>query len=522
MRAWRALLWKESREELPKVLVGLGLCAMVFALRQLPGFNVEYSQNFAQLIMTFLMIYGVVLGMDLVAGESSKGTLPFLLGKPLAAAGVLLPKYFIGVTALFIVAAGAWATAYLDIEGLAFRGYWMAYNGRIVEDVGFVHLLLICITPGLIVYSLIFLGSVVADHPVKGAAIGILMMIVFSGLSGKLPQWFPQLDQFLFFNPGIDSRGRIIRMVSDAKLYGARLGFAAVVMSASIAVAVALFRRFRGASIAWQPVIGAWLCFIVFSFLMGMFSEERPENPGPLSVLTPEEGSYLHLSVLGDKGYVATRDGMAVVNISDPAAPVEVAAARLPLWTMKRIAIIDSLAYVLGAYKVLPEDSLGIAVFSVADPLNPVFKGSKMLAKVSELNPLWSWESVGRALLLSGRQDDKLLLWSFAVDAEGFPHEADEFIVQQVVKEKDDPHRWYRSLQMHVGDRRVWIGYSTGFLAIDASDPGQLRETVRVEMGDYSENYGRAGSNGQKERPDYEYGRQVIRDSAMACGTGGF
>ena len=45
VRAWRALLWKESREELPKVLVGLGLCAVVVALRQNAEFNEEFARK---------------------------------------------------------------------------------------------------------------------------------------------------------------------------------------------------------------------------------------------------------------------------------------------------------------------------------------------------------------------------------------------------------------------------------------------------------------------------------------------
>ena len=57
MRTWRALLWKESREELPKVLVGLGLCAVVVALRQNAEFNAEFARDFGMWITIF--IYGL-------------------------------------------------------------------------------------------------------------------------------------------------------------------------------------------------------------------------------------------------------------------------------------------------------------------------------------------------------------------------------------------------------------------------------------------------------------------------------
>ena len=128
MRAWRALLWKESREELPKVLVGLGLCAMVVALRQNAEFNEEFARDFGMWITISILVCGGALGMGLVAKESSKGTLSFLLGKPLSAAEVLLPKYVVGAVALLVLVAGAWATVYLDLEGLASKGY-SVYSG---------------------------------------------------------------------------------------------------------------------------------------------------------------------------------------------------------------------------------------------------------------------------------------------------------------------------------------------------------------------------------------------------------
>ena len=123
MRAWRALLWKEGREELPKVLVGLGLCAVVVALRQNAEFNEDFARNFNEWIAIFVVVCGIVLGMDSIAKESSKGTLSFLLGKPLSAVEVLLPKYVVGAAALLVVTAGAWATVYLDLEGLASKGF---------------------------------------------------------------------------------------------------------------------------------------------------------------------------------------------------------------------------------------------------------------------------------------------------------------------------------------------------------------------------------------------------------------
>ena len=249
MRVWRALLWKEGREELPKVLVGLGLCAVVVVLRQNAEFNEEFARDFGAWITISILVCGGVLGMGLVAKESSKGTLPFLLGKPLSAVEVLLPKYVIGAAALLVLAAGAWVTVYVDLEGLASRGYnFYGYTGywyfplkQFAEEVGYVNMVLVHLTTGLVAYSLIFASSTVADHPLKGAALGILLVVVFLESLDSVLHYFPALEPPLAF---FSDRPTIVRMVSDSWLYFVRLSATAVVMAACAAVSIALVRRF--------------------------------------------------------------------------------------------------------------------------------------------------------------------------------------------------------------------------------------------------------------------------------------
>ena len=498
MRVWRALLWKESREELPKVLVGLGLCAVVVLLRQNADFNAEFAQDFGTWITNFIVVCGVALGMNLVAKESSKGTLAFLLGKPLSAAEVLLPKYVVGAVALLVVAAGAWVTVYLDLEGLASDRYsfygssgaWYLSLKQFAEEVGYVDMLLVHLTTGLVAYSLIFASSTVADHPLKGAALGVLLLIVLLMSSDKMLHYFPALEPSLAF---FSDRATIVRMVSDPWLYFVRLSATAAVMAACAAVSIALLRRFRGASLGWKPVVSGWLALIAFTTATGLTSEPSPPKPGPLSVLTPEEGAYLDLAVVGDRGYVAAEGGLAVVDLRDPTKPELLAAVEVPLWSMHRVAVVDSLAYLLGQRKGLPADSLGIAVFSVGDPAQPVFKGYRIIG--DDINTSWAWDRCGAGLILSGRWGGKLGFVSFALDAQGMPRRAGELVVEELPK--DDFRSWWgHELSMHIHDERIWVGYRAGFLAVDARNLGALRETVRVEMGDYNSEY-----DAHKSRP---------------------
>ena len=95
---------------------------------------------------------------------------------------------------------------------------------------------------------------------------------------------------------------------------------------------------------------------------------------------------------------------------------------------MSRVAVVDSLAYLLGRRKSLPADSLGIAVFSVGDPAHPIFKGYRIIG--DDIEEFWNWDRCGAGLILSGRWGDKLGLVSFALDAEGVPARADELVVE--------------------------------------------------------------------------------------------
>ena len=497
MRAWRALLWKEGREELPKVLVGLGLCAVVVALRQNAEFNEEFARDFGMWITIFTMVCGGMLGMGLVAKESSKGTLSFLLGKPLSAQEVLLPKYVVGAVALLVLVAGAWATVYLDLEGLASKGYsiysgggaWYPSVKRLAEEVGYVNMLLVSLTPGLIAYSVIFASSTVADHPLKGAALGTLLLIVLIPSADNVLKYFPALKPFFSFNPGISFRGTVVRIVGDPWGLLVRLGATAAVMATCAAVSIALLRRFRGVSIGWKPIVIGWLALIAFITAMDMTSGPRPPKPGPLSVLTPEEGAYLDLAVVGDRGYVATEGGLAVVDLRDPTKPDPLAAVEVPQWSMSRVAVVDSLVYLLGRRKGLPADSLGIAVFSVGDPVHPVFKGYRIIG--DDIEEFWGWDPCGAGLILSGRWGDKLGIVSFALDAEGLPARVDELVVEELPEGYKDDFRgwWNRKLSMHIRNERIWVGYRDGFLAVDARNLRALQETVRVEMGDYNSEY---------------------------------
>ena len=113
-----ALLWKEGREILPKVLVAVALAVVVCLMRRNANFNSSYVASFEELIIGGLVVVAIVLGMDAIARERSAGTLSFLLDKSVTGATVLAVKFLLGLGGLLLVELMAWATVYIDLASL--------------------------------------------------------------------------------------------------------------------------------------------------------------------------------------------------------------------------------------------------------------------------------------------------------------------------------------------------------------------------------------------------------------------
>ena len=174
MSALYALLWKEGREILPKVLVGVALAALVCLMRNNVDFNRSYAAGFEDLITGGLVVMVIVLAMDAIARERSTGSLSFLLDKPVAGATVLTVKFLLGLGGLLLVALMAWATVYIDLASLEVEREYLAYKLVTVQSVDYASMVALSFTQFALLYALIFIGSVVTDHPFKGASPWVL------------------------------------------------------------------------------------------------------------------------------------------------------------------------------------------------------------------------------------------------------------------------------------------------------------------------------------------------------------
>ena len=115
MNPLRALIWKEGREASYKIAVGV--CLGLFVGLTINPDNDTYPSNvfnftFEQISFLVGLCGAVLMGMDVMAGERRRGTLPFLLSRPLRPDMLLGVKFAVGAAGLLVVLAAYWAGVY--------------------------------------------------------------------------------------------------------------------------------------------------------------------------------------------------------------------------------------------------------------------------------------------------------------------------------------------------------------------------------------------------------------------------
>ena len=480
-----ALLWKEGREILPKVLVGVALAVVVCLMRNNVDFNRSYAEGFDVLIMGGLVVMAIVLAMDAIARERSTGTLSFLLDKPMASATVLAVKFLLGLGGLLLVALVAWATVYIDLASLEVERAWLAYRLVAVQSIDYASMVALSFTQFSLLYALIFIGSVVTDHPFKGAAVGIALTVILGVfLTGPAMAIFPILNRYPLVAIGLDDQGHLVRLATDAARFWVKVLANMVLTATALAVAVVLLRRYREAMLSWRTVAIGWGAIIVAVFAI-FYGGPLLNQRMPAGVLAaPDKQYYGDLAVQGELAYMTIgQSGIAIADLSNPQQMRLLGSARpesYKLWESRNdICVIDSLAYIVGWRKGLPCDSLGVVVFDVSDPATPTLKGYRMFAATKKDE--WShggyryWGATDDGLLLVREQGgDLIVVEAFSLDAEGMPVAGDVQMITTI-----DPMGGPDLCHVSVRGSRAYIGTGRELVVIDVADAHALRETGR-------------------------------------------
>ena len=494
-----ALLWKESREILPKVLVAVALAVVVCLMRKNADFNSSYVASFEELITGGLVVMAIVLAMDAIARERSTGTLSFLLDKPVAGATVLAVKFLVGLGGLLLVALMAWATVYIDLASLEASRAWLAYKLVTVQSIDYASMVALSFTQFSLLYALIFIGSVVADHPFKGTAVGVALAVVLGVfLTGPATAIFPLLNRYPLLAIGLDDQGHLVRLATDSARFWVKVLANMVLTAAALVVAVVLLRRYREAILPWRTVAIGWGAIIAVVFAI-FYGGPLVNQRMPAGVLeAPDKQYYGDLAVQDGLAYMTIRQsGIAIADLSNPQQMRLLGSAKPEshkLWESRNeICVVDSLAYIVGWRKGLPSDSLGVVVFDVSDPAAPTLKGYRMLAAVKE--EMWSsrgyryWGATDDGLLLVREQGtDLIVVEAFSLDAEGMPMAGNVQVIT-TIDPMGGPHRCYVSVR----GSRAYIGTGRELVVIDVGDVHALRETGRRTLESFRpESYHRA------------------------------
>ncbi|UNC91971.1 ABC transporter permease [Candidatus Contubernalis alkaliaceticus] len=197
----KSLFKKELRESRWKIIVGLIILIitavsipltftyvkeLVDLFPQIPGLEgfdrflenysiYTWSQWNGKNLYQIGTILGIIMGMNLIAGEKVSKTLEFLLAKPMSRASLYLTKFATAAISLGIIVLGS--TALLYIVSLI-MGYQILpgelFISTIVTLIGFIFVL-----------TLTMLISTVLDEPVK---VGLLSAFILFLLA--VPGWF--------------------------------------------------------------------------------------------------------------------------------------------------------------------------------------------------------------------------------------------------------------------------------------------------------------------------------------------
>ena len=496
----RALMWKEGREVLFKVLVGLAVCLLFLLLRQGSEFNEEFSSDFDSWAVTFGIVCALVLGMDVIAAERSRGTLHYLLERPLAVSKLVLVKFCAGGGALLLLAAGFWAAVYL--MPLTTES---SYGARILADVGYVKMVLVWFAFYVQMYSLVFLGSAVTDHQTKavvaGGLVGMFLLLPVLFVANEVPV----VEYILLglLDMDVDADGMILRLVLHSILLWGRLGFTVLLAACLFGVAVWALTRYREASLGWRAILIGWGGVVGCVALVSALPKGDSEFIPPTGKLAYDGASAEDLVLESNFAYIALDKGLSIVDVSMPTAPVEIGRVEDLLWSMQEVAVAGSSAYLVGRIKGLPSDSLGVVTIDISDPGQPFVQGKFSLAATDEIRSLVEVAVVGDGLYIGAIEGESAKLLAFDIRDRTRPQLKSTIELADMwaqlkqwsgVKPAEEAmlessrdyiveSLWRKFLfKMQVVEHYAFLSTYSGLVILDLADLGRVVEVSRTEL----------------------------------------
>ena len=486
MNPLRALIWKEGREASYKIAIGVCLGLFVGLI---PKDDLDSS---ALLVGLF---GAVLMGMDAVAGERSRGTLPFLFIRPLDRGWLMGVKFVVGAVGMLAVLAAYWAGMY---HGLSEWGnpqflwgvLWepdtsfSLYEEVILADVGYGRILLLWFFLFINLYTAVFLASMIADRTLKAAVGGVIIAwVAFSFLGFTmflLPDdvvWYYMSEVFM---PELGRDVAILRQAFDPMLILVKIATAVLLAAGAILWAR---RRLKVQGNRWfQWVVGALV--LAYGVVIGsaVFSHHSQESVEPVGRL-PYEVPVVDLALKDRLAVVLLEQGVSVVEVADWRTPREIGRAEIDGWRLWRLALSGSTAYIWGSS--VAQDSVGVAVFDLSQPEHPQLLAQRFLYPIEAGPTRWlehtprlvgwaAWDGYLYAGLLG---NESLELHSFDVREGGLPQPVHVLPVAERAK-----HIWNNNWEMRLDGPHAFLTLGHDFVVLDLTDPRRPEELSRTPL----------------------------------------
>ena len=497
MNPLRALIWKEGREAIYKVAIGacLGLLVgLTINLDSDPDPD-AFGFTFEQISFLVGLCGAALMGMDVMAGERRRGTLPFLLSRPLRLDLLLGVKFAVGAAGLLVVLAAYWAGVYLGMPGWGdpnFLGgffgpgyYASDYIGAILTDVGYVRMVLLWFFLFLILYTVVFLASAFSDRSAQAVIIGLMTAwvgLVCLGIVFELSSEAVWYYLMLVFHTALDHDAGILRRAFDPSLLLARV--AGVILLAG-GVLVWACRAFRvPASRRFQWIVGA-LALISGGVVMwlNVTQSQGVEEPTEPVGRLPYEVPVVDLALQDRLAVVLLERGVSVVDVADWRAPRESGRVEIEGWQLWRLALSGSTAYIWGSS--VARDSVGVAVFDLSQPERPQLRAQRLLYPIEQGPTPWlkhtprlvgwaAWDGYLYAGLLG---NESLELHSFDVREGGLPRPVHVLPIAERAK-----HVWNNNWEMRWAGPYAFLTLGHDFVVLDLTNPRRPVELSRTPL----------------------------------------
>ena len=490
MNPLRALIWKEGREASYKIAVGACLGLLVGLLVHFP----------LELVAYLVGLFGAVLmGMDAVAGERSRGTLPFLFIRPLDRSWLLGVKFVVGAVGLLVVLAAYWAGVYIGMPewgnphflwGLFWEpgtSFPPLYLESILTDVGYVRIVLLWFFLFLILYTAVFLASAFSDRSAQAVIIGLMTvwvglvcLISVVSLSSEAVWYYIAL----VFHTVLERDAGILRQAFEPSLLLARVAGVVLLAGGVLLWACRVFRA--QASRRFQWTVGA-IALISGSIVMWLDATQshrvlKPTEPvGRLSYRYSEP--VVDLALQDRLAVVLLEQGVSVVDVADWRAPRESGRAKIKGWQLWRLALSGSTAYVWGSS--VAQDSVGVAVFDLSQPERPQLRARRFLYPIGagdffslkQTPRLVGWAVWDGYLYAGLLGNESLELHSFDVREGGLPQPVHVLPLAERVK-----HVFNNNWEMRLAGPHAFLTLGHDFVVLDLTDPRRPAELSRTPL----------------------------------------